>query len=164
MDVYAPRDTKKACGCVMAHSVSEDTVIKTHGYKIEFFRCNHDVTTYGFLITHGEERLMYVSDTNDIDIFFNGVTHLMIECNYDYETLRCNKSSPQCVLIRVENTHMDILKTFNYISQLNQSILKEIHLIHMSSTNINETIIRRYITHSHVDYYMGNKKLTTIVT
>lgn len=161
MDMYAPLSTIKKQGCVMTKRISDGQRIHSNGYTIDVFKCYHDVETYGFVVTKGDERLLYASDTTDIDVYYNNITHLMIECNYDYQMLKNNKKTHPCVATRVQNTHMNIVKTFDYISQLNSNELQEVHLIHMSRDNMNNEIIKRHIPKTNVQFYIGKNKYLT---
>ena len=56
-------------------------------FSILPFELEHDVPNVGFLISDGEEKLLYITDTYYCRYTFKNIDHIMVECNHSYEIL-----------------------------------------------------------------------------
>lgn len=97
--IYMLRDTAQAL-----HVLDERTwieIIPKQSIKIGVFtvlpfELEHDVPNVGYLITDGEEKLLYITDTYYCKYTFKGVHHILVECNHSYKILN-KKSGRGCI-------------------------------------------------------------------
>lgn len=103
------------------------------------FEVNHDVANFGYLLQSREtkEKALYMVDSSVIDYSFEGITHWLIEVNYDDKLLEAGPYNDY-LKDRVKRSHMslDNLKVFLKTSDLSKT--KEIHLLHLSDCNAHE--------------------------
>ena len=82
--------------------------------------------------------LAFATDTVNLRYRFPGLNILAIEANYDKVILaRCEKL-PDKVRHRIENAHMEIDTLCDYLSSLDLSVCREIHLLHLSDATSHE--------------------------
>ena len=94
----------------------------------------------GFLIKSRVDGdvLAFATDTVNLRYRFPGLNILAIEANYDKVILaRCEKL-PDKVRHRIENSHMEIDTLCDYLSSLDLSVCREIHLLHLSDATSHE--------------------------
>ena len=152
IDVYLSRQTAEAIGAAghRIHHVSPRVQFSVDsGWAVLPLEVEHDVDgALGFLISTGDEKILFLTDTWFCRYRFKGITRLMIECNYDDDTLRENVASgalntAQCE--RVLRTHFGLEKVVDFMKANDISMVKEIHLLHLSNGNANEERIRTTI-------------------
>lgn len=107
------------------------------------FDVEHDVAEpFGFLIMNEQgEKLLFATDTYYVKYKFNGLTHLMIECNYSQEILDdniINGRIPQIMKRRLMQSHFSLENVIEFLKANDLSKVDEIHLLHLSDTNSNE--------------------------
>jgi len=94
----------------------------------------------GFMITKEDERLVFITDTARIDYSFQGVTHFVVECNYDVETL--SEDADDSHLEWAMNNHLGLTEVYEWFkTHKMQGWLKKtkaIYLAHLSDKNSNE--------------------------
>lgn len=94
----------------------------------------HDtVGSCGFIVKCDDEALVFATDTQYVHDRFNGLTHVLIECNWSFETL-----DPDLEPFRKKRllaTHMGLHETKRFLESNDLSKVQEIHLIHLSSGN-----------------------------
>lgn len=115
---------------------------------ISCFRVEHDAKgTLGFVIqdriTH--DRLLYVTDTPYLPVNVEGITHLMIEANYDPEIMQDNVDEGMNLkrAVRTVKNHMSIKTTLATLEKMDKSKLKEVWLLHLSRDNAGDDFKRR---------------------
>ncbi len=151
LKVYMSRGTKEAIGL---HS----HLIKTIKSKQQFrigpwtilpFDVQHDVAEpLGYLIMSAAgDKLLFATDTYYIKYKFSGLTHIMIECNYDQETLDSNLASGlhPAQYRRVMKSHFGLENVLDFFKANDLSEVEEIHLLHLSDSNSNEVYIREQV-------------------
>lgn len=110
------------------------------------FETVHDAAEpLGFLITIGDEKLLYLSDSAYCRYRFVGVTHLMLEVNYHLPLLKANVadgSVPPEVKRRVLRSHMNLTTALDFLKANDLSRLKTIWLIHLSEGNSDERMFK----------------------
>lgn len=104
------------------------------------FALEHDVTNYGYLVASRttKEKLVYITDTAYCRYRFTGLTHIMIEANYDREIIRNNVLSgkmPDSLRGRIIESHMSIDTALEFIKANQQPSLRQIYLLHLSNSN-----------------------------
>ena len=152
IDVYLSRQTAEAieaAGHRIHHVSPREQFSIDGGWTVLPFEVEHDVDgALGFLISTGDEKILFLTDTWFCRYRCKGITRLMVECNYDDETLRKNVTSgslsyAQCE--RVLRTHFGLEKVVDFMKANDISSVKEIHLLHLSNGNANEERIRTTI-------------------
>lgn len=103
-------------------------------FIVKPFLVHHDAAEpVGYLIESGVtgEKLLFCTDTYYIDYKFSGLTHIMCEANYSAETL--DESDPR--RSRLLRSHMSLENCIGLLAANDLSKIKEIWLIHLSSSN-----------------------------
>ncbi len=104
------------------------------------FGVEHDAAEpLGFLLANGDgDKLLYATDTYYIRYKFRGLTHIMVECNYDLDILQRNVTDglvPLAVKNRVLKSHFSLANVKGFLKANDLSAVQEIHLIHLSDGN-----------------------------
>ena len=85
IDVYASKGTLKALNCT-GHRfipVAHNKAKIIGDFEVLPFNTEHDVAEpLGFLIRHGNKKMLFATDTYYLRYKFNNLTHIAIECNY----------------------------------------------------------------------------------
>lgn len=132
-------------------------------FDIYAFTVEHDAPqTYSFLITSvaGDEpeRLLYITDTEYFGYKIDGITHLMIEANYDPDILKTNADTGRIDTFRAKRTvknHMSIDTALLTLSRLDMSLLKQVWLLHLSNDNAGQDFKRRAQEMAGVEVYIA---------
>jgi len=138
VDVYASAGTAEALGLVghRFHIVRARVAFAIGSWTVLPFETVHDAAEpLGFLLTSGAEKLLFATDTAYLKFRFPGLTHIMVEANYDLPVLKANVASglvDREVKRRVIRSHMsiDTLCDFLRANELRQ--LREVILLHLS--------------------------------
>ena len=106
------------------------------------FGVEHDAAEpLGFLLANGDgDKLLYATDTYYIRYKFRGLTHIMVECNYDLDILQRNVTDglvPLAVKNRVLKSHFSLANVKGFLKANDLSQVREIWLIHLSDGNSN---------------------------
>ncbi len=102
----------------------------------------------GFLVYTATKRLLYASDTFYIRHRFEGLTHVLVECNYDDQTLQENIDSGHInpsLAMRIQRSHMGLETLLDFFAANDLSQIQEIYLIHLSNGNANEARIKEAV-------------------
>lgn len=151
IDVYMSEGTKAALGkrsdyaCII---VPHHEVLINH-WRVMPFRTEHDATEpLGFLITDGEDKLVFITDSYFCRWNFNELTKIMIECNYDKRILDDNLQSGALTLAqakRLLKSHFSLQNVEKFLMANDLSKVSEIHLLHLSAMNSNPDIMKKEI-------------------
>lgn len=155
---------KMGIDCYMSAGTKEALSIENHRLKVvesrqQFsigtwtilpFDVQHDVSEpLGFLLANkAGEKLLFATDTYYIKYRFKGITHLLVECNYDLDTINANVASGKihpAMKRRVMRSHFSLENLLDFIKANDMEKLQEIHLLHLSDSNSNEEKIRREV-------------------
>jgi len=132
--LYCSEETAKACkltGHRLKHVNSQFVLGK--GFFVNPFPINHDTPgAQGFLITWGQDRILFATDTGSLPYRFPGMTFIMIECNHSDETLQ---DLEPYLVARIKKTHLSLDKCIEFLERNDLSNVREIRLIHLSSRN-----------------------------
>ncbi|MEK3993672.1 MBL fold metallo-hydrolase [Psychrobacillus sp. FSL K6-2365] len=114
------------------------------------FDVQHDVAEpFGFLLVNqAGDKLLFATDTYYIKYKFQGLTHLMIECNYCQSVLDVNEQTGRIhpsMRKRVMKSHFSMENVIQFLKANDLSKLQEIWLLHLSDTNSNEELIRNEV-------------------
>lgn len=116
---------------------------KVGTFDILPFDLIHDVTNTGWLCQSRAtgEKLVYITDTMYLPYRFSGVTHWLIECNNDLETMEENVeagSLDRSLKYRIQRNHMSIDTLMGIFEANDMSTAEQIYLIHLSNDNSRE--------------------------
>lgn len=109
----------------------------------------HDATEpLGFLLSTGEEKLLFATDTAYIKYRFNGLTHIAVECNYDLPLLKENVAAglvDREVKRRTLRSHMSLETVKGLLRANDLRQVQEIWLLHLSDHNSSAERFKREI-------------------
>lgn len=141
MDVYMSPGTAAALETEAATLIEHMEQFNVGSLDIVPFTTFHDAAEpLGFLIKSriDGDVLAFATDTVNLRYRFPDLNILAIEANYDKAILdRCEKL-PEKVRHRITNTHMEIDTLCDYLSSLDLSACREIHLLHLSDAMSHE--------------------------
>lgn len=107
-------------------------------FTVQTFKVPHNVPNYGFLIkTPTNERILFVTDTTGVNLRFRDIDAIMVECNHDDDTLLDNLANNDVSMSHPEY-HMGLNDCAEFCKQNLSASTKQIILIHLSHTNVNE--------------------------
>ncbi len=113
------------------------------------FRTQHDAADpVGFLLAAGGEKLVYITDSFYCRYRFRGLTHIMIECNYARDILDRNVAAsivPEVVRDRTLRSHFSLEHVKEFLAANDLSVVREIHLLHLSDGNSDAARFKREI-------------------
>lgn len=147
IDVYASKLTLQVLNCT-----SHRFIPITHNkakiigeFEVLSFNTEHDsVEPLGFLIKHGNQRLLFATDTFYLRYRFNNLTHIAIECNYVKATMEERLKQGEIDIKRVSRTmksHMSLENLLEFLKANDLSKVRELHLLHLSDDNSDINII-----------------------
>ena len=102
----------------------------------------------GFILTNGQERLLFATDTAYLRFKVPGCTHLMLECNYELGILKENVTSGRVdheVKRRVLRSHMSLETLCGWLCANDLSRVRSIHLLHLSDDSSDQERFKRTI-------------------
>lgn len=111
--------------------------VDTRNWKILPFDVQHDAAEpLGFLCQSKNtgEKLVYIVDSQIVDYSFKGVTHWILEANYDEDLLAEGDYKPW-LKDRVRRSHFSLQNLKDFLATSDLSKTKEIHLVHLSDSN-----------------------------
>lgn len=112
------------------HKTKHADQFQTGNFICVGFNAVHDAPEpLNYLISCGDEKILFATDTAIIQPRFIGLTRIIIECNWD-EAAECLYKN------RLYSTHLSLNQCADFIRRTDRYKLKEIVLIHMSGTNI----------------------------
>lgn len=120
-------------------------------FEVLPFDVEHDVPEpLGFLIrsTATQEKLLYFTDTYYIRYTFVGLTHIMMEANYDPDTMEQNVREGRVDVSRAKRTigsHMSIDTVIKTLESFDLSRLQQIYLLHLSNDNSQAADFKRRV-------------------
>jgi len=153
---------KSSIDCYMSGATAKEINVSGHRVKIiqplkQFkigswtilpFPLEHDVFNLGYLLSNGTEKILYITDTYYCRYKFDGVTHLLIECNHSYVILdqrAADGSVPLPMINRLMKSHFSLENVKKFILANDMSQVREIYLIHLSDGNSNAEQFQREI-------------------
>jgi len=110
--------------------------IQIGSWRIMPFNLVHDAAEpLGFLVSAGDEKLLYATDTAYIPYVFQGLTHIMVECNHSLEII--NEEIKEGALSplmkhRLMTSHMNLETFKRFIEANDMDRVQEIWLMHLS--------------------------------
>lgn len=147
IDLYCSLGTALALGLSghRVHPVEPLVDFQVGSWVIRPFDVQHDCAQpYGWLLrsmkTH--EILLFAADTYYIKYRFSGMTHIMIEANYDYDLMDATQLD---INKRVIRSHMSIETLKEFIRVNDMTKVKQIYLLHLSDARSNADAFKETI-------------------
>jgi len=144
LDVYMSKGTQEALQLQHHRIVTVESKkqFRVGTWTILPFDVQHDVNEpLGFLLQSDDGgKLLFATDTYYVKYRFTGLTHIMIECNYDQQTLDDNVESGRihpAMRKRVMRSHFSLENLLEFFKANDLSKVEEIHLLHLSDVNSN---------------------------
>lgn len=144
LDVYMSKGTQEALQLQHHRIVTVESKkqFRVGTWTILPFDVQHDVNEpLGFLLqSDNGSKLLFATDTYYVKYRFTGLTHIMIECNYDQQTLDDNIESGRihpAMRKRVMKSHFSLENLLEFFKANDLSKVEEIHLLHLSDGNSN---------------------------
>jgi phosphoribosyl 1,2-cyclic phosphodiesterase len=127
------------------HPMEDFIIISIKNFTVYSFPLVHGVDCSGFVISHPQTgTFCFITDTQycKYDFAVSGITfdNIMIECNYDKETINENVNSGnlnKTVYKHVLNSHMELQTSINFVNH-NAPEATNLVLLHMSRGNLNQ--------------------------
>ena len=119
-------------------------------YSYPADHCNGDMTPcecLSYLIECDGERVLFITDTASFSYKCNGVTHLMVECNYLDAIAKSKIESGDLSLSeyeRIKASHLDVERCYSIASAIGIQGLKSIILLHASKRHGSEEEFTSY--------------------
>lgn len=153
IDVYTSSKTAEVLG-LTSHRlkpVESKRQYQVGEFDILAFDVEHDaVDPLGFFIKSSitGETVLFITDTYYCKYKFRGITHLMIECNYDREILQSNVDNGKIRTKQYERLLKSHMSFENCKEFLRANVLDEcteIYLLHTSERNSNPDVFQKEI-------------------
>lgn len=133
--------------------VQELTALKEYTigtFRILPFEAEHDVPCCGYQVTSVAtgEKLVYITDSAYVKYTFSGLTHIMIEANYDEDIMLGNvrdEKIPFSLAERVAGTHMSIDTLIDLLRANDMTKVRQIYLLHLSDNNSDAEAFKRLV-------------------
>lgn len=151
--IYTSQGTANEIGANLGHRlevIKAHELIKVGGFTIYPFDTQHDAAEpLGFLIQHQDMgKLLFITDSYYCKYKFQGVDHIMVECNYKKELLQENIDKgkiPGWLQDRIVKSHFELGNVKEFLRSSDLTKTKNIVLVHLSSQNSNKDLFRREI-------------------
>lgn len=152
IDCYMSQGTAAALGAtghrIRPVKAQEQFAVGT--WTVLPFETEHDCADpLGFLLANQlGEKLLYLTDTAYCRYKFNGLSYIMLECNYSLDILRENVDAgviPLDLKNRIIRTHFGLNNVKDFLKANDLSMVQEVWLIHMSEGNSDEARFKREI-------------------
>lgn len=146
VNIYTSRGTIEACGLTghRLHPVKALQEITVGTFKVLPFDVEHDAPEpLGFLFasTATGEKLLYFTDTYFVRYRFNGLTHIMAECNYTQDGIDRSIAAgyiPVEMVPRLVKAHMSLEHLLEMLKANDLRQVRQIYLLHLSANNSEE--------------------------
>lgn len=141
IDCYMGAETAQAFGVIghhRLHVVEPKVPFSVGTWRVLAFDTPHDVPNVGYVLWSGSEKILYLTDTPYCPVRIPGMTRVLIECNYDLDTLKANVGSGAvnpALKRRIVHNHMNLTTLKEFLRRNDMSRVKEIHLLHLSNNN-----------------------------
>ena len=119
-------------------------------FRVLPFEAVHDVPCYGYQVTSTatDEKLVYITDSAYVRYTFTGLTHIMIEANYDEDIMLGNvrdEKIPFSLAERVAGTHMSIDTLIDLLRANDMTRVRQIYLLHLSDNNSDAEAFKKMV-------------------
>jgi len=143
VDVYASAGTWEALAIRhhRAHTIRALQQVRIGPWTVLPFDTVHDAAEpLGFLLANGPYKVLYMTDTAHCRYRFQGLTHLLVECNHSLEILQDHVLAgrvPQAHVDRLVRSHFSLERLLEFLQTNDLSQVQEIHLLHLSDQHSN---------------------------
>ena len=153
IDCYMSEGTRIALG-IDGHRVKTEEArrhFRVGTWLIMPFKTEHDAAyPFGYLLysIDTRDKLLFATDTYYVKYRFNGLTHVMIECNYSLDILKANVESglvDAAQKNRLLQSHFSLDNVKEFLKANDLSKVSEIHLLHLSDGNSDADRFKREI-------------------
>ena len=130
------------------HILEHGKQITIGRWEVLPFNLVHNAECLGLILMKGQEKVLFCTDTQYIPFRFKGLTHIMIEIDYDTDILRENvyrKGVDVVVGNRVIRNHMSFKTAKGFFEANDMSRVREIYLLHLSARNSDAQKFKREI-------------------
>lgn len=108
-------------------------------WTVEPFNADHDVPCLGFIIwSPSNEKILYLTDSATCPAGIEGLTRIMVGCNYDSEILQTNALAGEvneALKQRILKSHASLATVMEMLRNTDLSQTVEVILLHLSDTN-----------------------------
>lgn len=110
--------------------IEKNKKFKIGDFEIMPFELHHDVTCYGYLIKDliSNTKLLYITDTGQIDYQFKDIDYFLLESNCDEDKLTYEDFKE----VRLYDTHLSKQQTLNFLELNINHNTKKIMLCHIA--------------------------------
>ena len=142
--IYTAEETAKVLNIIAQECIPEQE-FSIGNFRIIPFPIFHDaVMPLGFFIKHGNDKLVFATDTFNIPYIFPKANIIAVECNYLSELLSRSEHLPDKVRKRISRSHFELEAVIRWLYKQDLSVCREIHLMHLSDACSDEgTIMAR---------------------
>lgn len=152
IDVFTSQGTAEALG-INHHRIRPVRAMEQFQlgtWTILPFDVQHDVSEpLGFLLVNQiGEKLLFATDTYYIKYRFQGLTHIMVECNYSMGLLNENIATgrvPKVMKDRLIKSHFSLENVKDFFNANDLNKVQEIWLLHLSDTNSDAKLFKEEI-------------------
>lgn len=115
-------------------------------WQIKPFRAHHDAAEpLCFLMANqSAEKLLFATDTAYIRHRFDGLTHIMVEANYDANLMKENTGSSE-LRQSILQDHMSLDTLIKMLRANDLTTVEEIYLLHLSNNNSDAEMFKRKV-------------------
>lgn len=107
----------------------------------------HGVENFAYVIDHPNiGRLVFATDCVSLPYVIKDCTHLLIECNYVEEVVLRNMLNNEDVRSQVD-MHMELSQTVEAVKRLQNPLLRNVILCHLSSANADRVLMTERFEH-----------------
>jgi phosphoribosyl 1,2-cyclic phosphodiesterase len=156
--IFCSEKVKEACGIGICDTFEFQLFKWVRGcFNITPISLVHDTECFGFFIfdIKTRKKLLYATDTGEINYTIPGLTHLMIEANYSFDRL-IDSEVNTAARKRIAETHLSIDQVVEFVSRHKE--LEEIHLLHLSDGHSDAIEFKRMVQDvAAVPVYVANK-------
>ena len=115
------------------------------GFNVLGFPTVHDAEEpLGFIIAKGDERVLFATDTAELNYDFKNISEMFLECNYSEQAL-IESSLDLSARIRIARSHMSIERLVLFLAMQDLRAVRRIHLLHLSDNHSNEAAFKKII-------------------
>lgn len=151
IDLFCSRGTSEALGLSghRLHILEDRKQVQIGKWDILPFKVPHNASDpMAFILMKGNDKVLFATDCLYIPYRFKGLTHIMIETDYDTEILRENlirKGVEVSVAKNVIRNHMSFKTAKKFFEANDLAKVREIYLLHLSSKNSDAVKFKREI-------------------
>ncbi len=152
IDIYTSKPTFDALRIPShrANVIEVGRIFSIGSWHIRAINTIHDTAgALGFYMVNFEgEAFLYLTDSAYSPVTFANLYVIAVECNYVADILSGNiqrGSLPRVVGHRVRRAHMEIDTVLKFLKANDLSALREVWLLHLSSSNSDEELMRKKI-------------------